>query len=90
MACLVTFHDDELMTLGVHFMQIHYDRIGKDGLFSHREVTVLYVPDISDCLPSLESWRDQWISHKRAVAERDRQLNLKREVRVFSLGDIYL
>lgn len=60
-------------------MQIHYERVGKDGLSSHREVTVLYVPDISECLPSLELWRDQWISHKKAVAERDRQQNLKKE-----------
>ncbi|KAL1550593.1 protein SHORT ROOT IN SALT MEDIUM 1-like [Salvia divinorum] len=61
------------------FLEIHYERVGKDGFSSHREVTVLYVPDISDCLPSIESWCDQWISHKKAVAERDRQLNLKNE-----------
>ena len=41
-------------------LQIHYDRLGKDGLFSHKEVTVLFVPDFSECLPSLDSWRDQW------------------------------
>ena len=41
-------------------LQIHYDRLGKDGLFSHKEVTVLFVPDFSECLPSLDAWRDQW------------------------------
>ncbi|KAL0003831.1 hypothetical protein SO802_011392 [Lithocarpus litseifolius] len=61
-------------------MHIHYDRLGKDGLFSHKEVTVLFVPDFSECLPSLDAWRDQWLAHKKAVAERERQLSLKKEV----------
>lgn len=61
-------------------MQIHYDRIGKDGLFSHKEITVFFVPDLSECLPSLDAWRAQWVTHKKAVAERERQLSLKKEV----------
>ena len=61
-------------------LQIHYDRLGKDGLFSHKEVTVLFVPDLSECLPSLDAWKDQWLAHKKAVAERERQLSLKKEV----------
>ncbi|KAF2290076.1 hypothetical protein GH714_001773 [Hevea brasiliensis] len=62
------------------FLEIHYDRFGKDGFFSHREITVLFVPDLSDCLPSLDAWRDQWLAHKKAVAERERQLSLKKQV----------
>ncbi|PWA84202.1 DBC1/CARP1-like protein [Artemisia annua] len=62
------------------FLEIHYDRVGKDGLFSHKEVTVLYIPDLSDCLPSLDAWRDQWLAHKKAVAERERLHALKKEV----------
>ncbi|XP_068462614.1 protein SHORT ROOT IN SALT MEDIUM 1 isoform X1 [Phaseolus vulgaris] len=61
------------------FIEIHYDRIGKDGFFSHKEITVLYVPDLSDCLPSLDEWRDKWLAHKKAVAEREHQLSLKKE-----------
>ncbi|CAL5188797.1 unnamed protein product [Lathyrus oleraceus] len=61
------------------FLEIHYDRIGKDGFFSHKEITVLYVPDLSDCLPSLDEWRDQWLAHKKAVAERERQISLNKE-----------
>ncbi|XP_058777326.1 protein SHORT ROOT IN SALT MEDIUM 1 isoform X1 [Vicia villosa] len=61
------------------FLEIHYDRIGKDGFFSHKEITVLYVPDLSDCLPSLDEWRDKWLAHKKAVAERERQISLKKE-----------
>ena len=61
-------------------LQIHYDRVGKDGLFSHKEVTVLYIPDLSDCLPSIDEWRDQWLAHKKAIAERERLQVLKREV----------
>ncbi|XP_047171820.1 protein SHORT ROOT IN SALT MEDIUM 1 isoform X1 [Vigna umbellata] len=61
------------------FLEIHYDRIGKDGFFSHKEITVLYVPDLSDCLPSLDEWRDKWLAHKKAVAEREYQHSLKKE-----------
>ncbi|KAJ1423672.1 EF-hand domain [Sesbania bispinosa] len=61
------------------FLEIHYDRVGKDGFFSHKEITVLYVPNLSDCLPSLDGWRDQWLAHKKAVAEREHQLSLKKE-----------
>ncbi|CAJ1932020.1 unnamed protein product [Sphenostylis stenocarpa] len=61
------------------FLEIHYDRIGKDGFFSHKEITVLYVPDLSDCLPSLDEWRDKWLTHKKAVAEREHQLSSKKE-----------
>ncbi|KAE8658870.1 ATP/GTP-binding family protein, putative isoform 2 [Hibiscus syriacus] len=61
------------------FLEIHYDRIGKDGLFSHKEVTVLFVPDLSECRPSLDTWRAQLLAHRKAVSERERQLCLKRE-----------
>ncbi|GFS39133.1 ATP/GTP-binding protein family [Actinidia rufa] len=59
--------------------RIHYDRVGKDGMFSHKEVTVLYVPDLADCLPSLEAWRDQWLAHKKAITEKRCQLAVKKE-----------
>ncbi|XWS23169.1 hypothetical protein CRYUN_Cryun29cG0098000 [Craigia yunnanensis] len=61
------------------FLEIHYDRVGKDGLFSHKEVTVLFVPDLSECLPSFDTWRAQWLAHRKAVSERERQLSVKRE-----------
>ncbi|KAK8534602.1 hypothetical protein V6N13_080942 [Hibiscus sabdariffa] len=61
------------------FLEIHYDRTGKDGLFSHKEVTVLFVPDLSECLPSLDTWRAQWLAHRKAVSERECHLSLKRE-----------
>ncbi|KAF4394795.1 hypothetical protein F8388_015701 [Cannabis sativa] len=63
------------------FLEIHYDRLGKDGLFSHKEVTVLFLPDLSECLPSLDAWREQWLAHQKVVAERDRLLSLRREVK---------
>ncbi|KAI3983150.1 hypothetical protein MKX01_030872 [Papaver californicum] len=56
------------------FLEIHYNRLGKDGLFSHKEITVLYIPDLSECLPSLEAWRDQLLVHKKAIAEREQRL----------------
>ena len=63
--------------------QIHYDRYGKDGVLSHKEVSVLFVPDLSDCLPSLNVWKEQWLAHKKAVVERERQIALKKEVCAF-------
>jgi hypothetical protein len=53
---------------------------GEREMFSHREVTVLFVPDLSECFPSLDAWRDQWLAHKRAVAEREAIFFGKREV----------
>ncbi|KAL3522783.1 hypothetical protein ACH5RR_015617 [Cinchona calisaya] len=61
------------------FIEIHYDRVGKDGFFSHKEVTVLYVPDLSECLPSLDSWRDQWLAHKKAFFKKDRLRTPRKE-----------
>nr|XP_043606626.1 protein SHORT ROOT IN SALT MEDIUM 1-like isoform X2 [Erigeron canadensis] len=61
------------------FLEFHYDRVGKDGLFSHKEVTVLYIPDLSDCLPSIDAWRAQWYAHKKSIEERERLHALKRE-----------
>lgn len=72
-----------MMRFSIWHLQIHYDRIGKDGLFSHKEITVIFVPDLSECLPSLDSWREQWLAHKKAVAERERQLSLRKEVGCF-------
>lgn len=60
--------------------QIHYDRYGKDGVFSHKEVSVLFVPGLSDCLPSLNAWKEQWLAHKKAIADRERHTALKKEV----------
>jgi len=59
-------------------MQVHYKRIGKDGLFSHKEITVLFVPNLSECLPSVDVWKNNWILYKKSKAERE-QLTAKKE-----------
>lgn len=61
------------------FGQIHYHRIGKDGFFSHKEITVLFVPNLSNCLPSVDIWRTQWLAYKKDIAEREQPLSLKQE-----------
>lgn len=61
------------------FLEIHYERVGKDGRFSHKEVTVYFVPDLSECLPSLESWREHWFTKKKDIAEREKELALSKE-----------
>jgi hypothetical protein len=57
------------------FLEIHYDRVGTDGVFSYKEITVLFVPDLSECLPSFDVWRTQWLAHRKALTERDRLLS---------------
>ena len=59
-------------------MQVHYNRIGKDGLFSHKEITVLFVPNLSECLPSVDIWKNNWIAYRKSKAERE-QLTMKKE-----------
>ncbi|KAK1314638.1 hypothetical protein QJS10_CPA06g00457 [Acorus calamus] len=61
------------------FLEIHYDRVGKDGLFSHKEITVLFIPDLSACLPSVDEWQKQWIAYKKNLTEKERRLALKKE-----------
>ncbi|TVU07901.1 hypothetical protein EJB05_41277, partial [Eragrostis curvula] len=60
------------------FIEVHYNRIGKDGLFSHKEITVLFVPNLSECLPSVDVWKNNWITYRKAKAERE-LLTLKKE-----------
>lgn len=62
------------------FYQIHYDRIGEDGLFSHKEITVIFVPDLSECLPSLDTWRSQWLAQTKNV--RGESDNLLQRIRL--------
>ncbi|XP_073010931.1 protein SHORT ROOT IN SALT MEDIUM 1 isoform X1 [Typha latifolia] len=79
-------HVKDLTQLDLHncqhwnrFLELHYDRVGKDGLFSHREITVLFLPDLSECLPSIELWRSQWLAHKKEMAEREQRQTMKHE-----------
>jgi len=60
------------------FVEVHYNRIGKDGLFSHKEITVLFVPNLLECLPSVDIWKNNWIAYKKSKAERE-QLTMKKE-----------
>ncbi|RWR79642.1 cell division cycle and apoptosis regulator protein 1 isoform X2 [Cinnamomum micranthum f. kanehirae] len=61
------------------FLEIHYDRVGKDGLSGYKEVTLLFLPDFANCLPSLDAWRSQWVSRRDARVEREREAMLKME-----------
>ncbi|XP_078444603.1 ATP/GTP-binding protein family isoform X2 [Wolffia australiana] len=65
------------------FIEIHYERVDKDGLPSHKEVTVLYLPDLSHCLPSRDQWKSQWLAQKTLGVEK----NKKSDARDRSLGD---
>lgn len=70
-------------------LQIHYDRVGTDGVSIFKEITVLFVPDLSECLPSFDAWRTQWLAHMKVLAERDRLLSqeAKKDVTVAKGSD---
>ncbi|XP_043696609.1 protein SHORT ROOT IN SALT MEDIUM 1-like, partial [Telopea speciosissima] len=60
------------------------DQIHSEDLYSSNSlflniVTVHIVKYLSDCLTSLEVWRDHWVVHKKAIAERESQLSLKKK-----------
>ncbi|KAJ1259598.1 hypothetical protein BS78_10G168000 [Paspalum vaginatum] len=60
------------------FVEVHYNRIGNDGLFSHKEITVLFVPNLSECLPSVDTWKNNWMAYRKSKAEKE-QLTMKKE-----------
>ena len=35
----------------------------------------MFVPDLSECIPSFDAWKTRWVAHKKALAERDRLLS---------------
>ncbi|MQM13546.1 hypothetical protein Taro_046470 [Colocasia esculenta] len=61
------------------FLEIHYDRVGEDGLFSHKEITIIYLPNLSNCLPALDLWRTQWLEHKRMTAEKEQLAHTRKK-----------
>ncbi|KAL2613073.1 hypothetical protein R1flu_024765 [Riccia fluitans] len=57
----------------IRFLEVHYERTGEDGLSSHREVTVIFLPDLSKCLPSLGDWQLQCTQLRQSKLEREGQ-----------------
>eukprot|EP00252_Welwitschia_mirabilis_P001369 TRINITY_DN1124_c0_g1_i1.p1 TRINITY_DN1124_c0_g1~~TRINITY_DN1124_c0_g1_i1.p1 ORF type:complete len:793 (-),score=309.16 TRINITY_DN1124_c0_g1_i1:335-2713(-) len=55
------------------FLEVEYERLGNDGVPTHKEVTVIFVPDLSTCLPSLETWKTQYLEHRRLKLDRECQ-----------------
>lgn len=47
-------------------MQVHYERLGEDGLPSHKEITVMFLPTLGACIPSPEIWQMQWNQRQQA------------------------
>lgn len=76
---LVWLFTQFVLFIGVLHLQIHYDRVGKDGFSRYREITLLFLPDLDNCLPSLDAWRSQWISRREARVEREQEAMLKTE-----------
>uniref|UniRef100_A0A0D9WR99 DBC1/CARP1 catalytically inactive NUDIX hydrolase domain-containing protein n=1 Tax=Leersia perrieri TaxID=77586 RepID=A0A0D9WR99_9ORYZ len=56
------------------FLEVHYNRVGKDGLFSHKEITVLFVPNLSECLPSMDLWKNNWIAYRKSKTEKEQRI----------------
>ncbi|KAF2597796.1 hypothetical protein F2Q68_00011370 [Brassica cretica] len=74
---------EQLLVQSLHTSAVDGDvRVGTDGVSSFREITVLFVPDLSECIPSFDAWKTRWVAHKKALAERDRLLSqeIKKDV----------
>nr|XP_024373654.1 uncharacterized protein LOC112281406 isoform X1 [Physcomitrium patens]PNR55140.1 hypothetical protein PHYPA_006034 [Physcomitrium patens] len=51
-------------------VEVHYERLGENGLPSHKEITVMFLPTIS-CISSGEVWQAQWKARQQAKLESD-------------------
>eukprot|EP00897_Mesotaenium_endlicherianum_P006610 jgi/Mesen1/5978/ME000302S04977 len=40
----------------LRFCEVHYERLTEDGLPSHTEISVMFLPDLHSCLPTLSEW----------------------------------
>jgi hypothetical protein len=68
---------------GIKPLQVHYERLGGDGLPSHKEITVIFFPTLFDCVPSPEVWQTQWIERRRAKLKLEAA---SKEEKVFPLS----
>ncbi|CAM6124426.1 unnamed protein product [Calypogeia fissa] len=55
----------------LRFLEVHYERLGEDGLPSHNDVTVIFIPDLSQVLPLLEDWQLRWTQWKQLKFDRE-------------------
>jgi hypothetical protein len=65
------------------FLEVHYERLGGDGLPSHKEITVIFFPTLFDCVPSPEVWQTQWIERQQAKLKLEAA---SKEEKVFPLS----
>ncbi len=52
-------------------MQVHYNRVAEDGISSHKEITVMFLPNLSDSIPILEVGQAQSREQQQAKLEHD-------------------
>jgi len=74
------------------FLEVHYERLGGDGLPSHKEITVIFFPTLFDCVPSPEVWQTQWIERRQAklkleAASKEEKEAPTEEVEISKEGD---
>jgi hypothetical protein len=50
-------------------LEVHYERQGENGLPSLKEITVMFLPSISDIIPSTEVWQARWRARQQAKLE---------------------
>ncbi|GBG70117.1 hypothetical protein CBR_g5747 [Chara braunii] len=58
-------------TSWMRFMEVHYERAAEDGGPSHKEITVVYIPDVHRCIPSTERWKEIWNEKQEAKRRRE-------------------
>jgi uncharacterized protein (DUF39 family) len=52
-------------------VQVHYNRVAEDGISSHKEITVMFLPSLSDSIPILEVGQAQSREQQQAKLEHD-------------------
>jgi hypothetical protein len=52
-------------------VQVHYNRVAEDGISSHKEITVMFLPNLSDSIPIMEVGQAQSSEQQQAKLEHD-------------------
>jgi uncharacterized protein (DUF39 family) len=69
-------------------VQVHYNRVAEDGISSHKEITVMFLPNLSDSIPILEvgqaqSREQQQDKLEHDIADKDEKVCTIKEASLF-------
>ncbi|CAK9252121.1 unnamed protein product, partial [Sphagnum jensenii] len=55
----------------IRVIEVHYNRVAEDGISSHKEITVMFLPNLSDSIPIMEVGQAQSREQQQAKLEHD-------------------